>query len=167
MALERGSSLGGGYLLPVTVVDDRGQTKLIYRTEGYVSFAEYNFHGDLYRVFRALKSYVRKIYEAQDMLLSAERIFRSPAMVFVSAADQGVRVVYGEQGARESAHSAYGQALVPMLAKLSEKKSVTGAKPAMEQLAAKIRTANPGYEGALRVIEAVERRWNYTQPVGL
>jgi predicted ATP-grasp superfamily ATP-dependent carboligase len=37
----------------------------------------------------------------------------------------------------------------------------------MEQLMAKLRTANPDYEAALRIIESVERRWNYVQPVGL
>ncbi|MDR0596456.1 MAG: hypothetical protein LBG50_02835, partial [Clostridiales Family XIII bacterium] len=167
MALERGSmDCGGGYLLPVTIADVDGGTRLIYRTEGCVSFAEYNFHGDLSRLFRALKSYVRKICEAQDMLLRTERIFRSPGKVFLCADSQCVRLVYGERGEAKGNAGAYCRALYPALAKLAEKKEITGAKPAMEQLMAKLRTANPDYEAALRIIESVERRWNYVQPVG-
>jgi hypothetical protein len=36
----------------------------------------------------------------------------------------------------------------------------------MTQLAKKIRSANPDYGDVIKIIESVERRWNYMQPVG-
>jgi hypothetical protein len=168
IALEHGGlSDENNYILPVTVAEEGGRIKLLYRTDGYITFAEYNFHGDLYRMFRAIKGYVRKIYEAQDMLLRPDRIFRSADSVFVSTIDCNVRIVYGGQSAPHSASGAYNDALMPLLADLSEKKGITGAKPAMVQLAKKIRSVNPDYETALHIIESVERQWNYMQPVGV
>jgi hypothetical protein len=159
--------LGAGkFLLPATIVEDADGTRLMYRTEGFVTFREYGFHGDLYRMFRAVKGYVRKIYEAQDMLLRPGRIFRSGDRAFVSAEDCGVRLAYGAEDAEGSAYDVYTEALMPVLSELSAKSSVTGAKTAMTQLAKKIRSANPDYETAIRLIESVERRWNYMQPVG-
>jgi len=167
IALERGGQheeSKNGFILPVTVAEEEGRVKLLYRTEGYITFAEYNFHGDLYRLFRAIKGYVRKIYEAQDMLLSPNRIFRSADRVFVSAADCRTRIVYGAQGTPHGVLGAYSDALIPVLTELAEKKGITGAKPAMAQLAKKIRTSNPDYETALHMIESVERQWNNMQP---
>jgi hypothetical protein len=171
IALSRSA---GSFLLPVTIADGDGRVRLMYLTEGYVTFREYGFHGDLYRVFRALKSYIMKIYEAQDMLLRPERIFMSGDKVFVSSEDCGVRITYGAEDPQAGAngasanrtYGAYTGALLPVLAELSAKPSVTGAKQAMTQLAKKIRAANPDYETAVKIIESVERRWNYMQPVG-
>jgi hypothetical protein len=36
----------------------------------------------------------------------------------------------------------------------------------MTQLAKKIKSVNPDYETAIKLIETVERQWNYMQPVG-
>jgi hypothetical protein len=163
IALERGSD---GFLLPVTIAEDESGMRLMYRTEGFIAFSEYGFHGDLYRMFRALKGYVGKIYEAQDILLRPGRIFRTGDRVFVSAEDCGVRVVYGAKDAEPGVYGAYTEALMPVLAELSAKAGVTGAKAAMTQLAKKIRSVNPDYETAIKLIESVERRWNYMQPVG-
>jgi hypothetical protein len=163
IALERGSD---GFLLPVMIAEDETGTKLMYRTEGFITLGEYSFHGDLYRMFRTLKGYVGKIYEAQDMLLRPGRIFRTGDRVFVSAEDCGVRAVYGAEDVAASAYGAYTEALMPVLAELSAKAGVTGAKAAMTQLAKKIRSANPDYETAVKLIESVERMWNYMQPVG-
>jgi hypothetical protein len=101
------------------------------------------------------------------MLLSPARLFRSADRVFVSASDKGVRMVYGEQTEADGVSGAYTDSLMPVLACLSEKKGITGAKPAMAQLAKNIRTANPDYEAALHIIESVERQWNYMQPAGV
>jgi hypothetical protein len=163
MALESG---GDGFLLPVTLSESGGAVRLMYLTEGFITLREYGFHGDLYRMFRALKGYAGKIYEARDMLLRPDRVFRSGDMVFVSAEDCGVRIVYGAIGAEGSAYGIYTESLMPILAEMSAKIGVTGAKTAMTQLAKKIRVANPDYETAIKLIESVERRWNYMQPVG-
>jgi hypothetical protein len=164
MALELGA---GEFLLPATIAYEGGRTKLMYQTEGFVTVKEYGFHGDLYRLFRALKGYVRDIYAAQDMLLSPGRLFRTGDRVFVSTEDCAVRVAYGAQEPERSAYGHYTEALMPLLAELSAKAGVTGAKSAMMQLAKKIKAANPGYETAIKLIESTERRWNYMQPVGI
>jgi hypothetical protein len=163
MAIERGAD---DFLLPVTVVDDGGRTRLLYLTDGFVALREYGFHGDLYRVFRAMKRYVAKVREAQDMLLRPDRVFRSGDMVFVSAEDCGVRLLYGADVPGGSPYGVCTEALIPLLAELSGKTGITGAKPAMIQLAKKIKTVNPDYETAIKLIESVERQWNYMQPVG-
>lgn len=188
----------GEFLLPVTVVRDDGGIRLLYVTEGYLTVPEYGFHGDLYRMFGVLRSYVRKIYEAQDMLLRPALLFTAPERIFVSADDCAVRLVYGDRGdaaaaaqaeaaqaaeaapaaptaqaapnpadRKETMYGAYTEALMPLLSALAGKKSVTGARTAMTQLAKKIRTSNPDYGTALRIIESVERQWNYMQPAGI
>jgi hypothetical protein len=168
IALERGA---GEFLLPVTIAEEGGRMKLMYRSEGFVALGDYGFHGDLYRVFRALKRYAAKIRDAQDMLLRPDRVFVSGDKVFVDAEDQGVRLLYGANKAdgapgKSIAYGVYTEALIPLLAELSAKAGITGVKAAMTQLAKKIKTVNPDYETAIKILESVERQWNYMQPVG-
>ncbi|MDR2162631.1 MAG: hypothetical protein LBO70_01600 [Clostridiales Family XIII bacterium] len=163
IAIERDA---GNFLLPVTIVEDNGLVRLIYRTDGFVALRDHDFHGDLYRVFRTVKGYAAMIYKAQDMLLRPDRIFLSGDRVFVSSDDCGVRIVYGALCEEVSAYGAYTKALMPILAELSTKVGITGTKAAMTQLAKKMKAVNPDYEAAIRLIESVERRWNYMQPVG-
>jgi hypothetical protein len=163
MAIERGA---GDFLLPMTLIDDGERTRLAYLTDGFVALRDYGFHGDLYRVFRAMKCYALKVREAQDMLLRPDRLFRTGDKVFVSAEDCGVRLLYGADAPGGSSYGVCAEALIPVLGELSVKKGITGAGPAMTQLAKKIKTANPDYETTIKLIESVERQWNYMQPVG-
>jgi hypothetical protein len=163
VALER---VEGGCLLPFTISDDGINVKLMYLTEGFITFGEYDFHGDLYRMFRAVKGLAGRVFEVQDMLLRADRLFKSGDRVFISAKDCGVKMVYGAEKREGSVYGVYAEALIPVLAELSAKTMVTGAKPAMTQLAKKIRSSNPDYGNVIKIIESVERRWNYMQPVG-
>ncbi|MDR1291975.1 MAG: hypothetical protein LBJ91_01060 [Clostridiales Family XIII bacterium] len=162
-ALERAE---GVCLLPLTIADDDGGVKLMYLTEGFVTFREYDFHGDLYRMFRAVKGLAGRLLEVQDMLLGAGRVFKTGDRVFISARDCDVRMAYGAEKTEGGVYGVYAETLIPVLAELSAKAMVTGAKPAMTQLAKKIRSANPDYGNVIRIIESVERRWNYMQPVG-
>jgi hypothetical protein len=166
-ALENAES---GCLLPLTISDgERGNecgVKLMYRTEGFITFREYGFHGDLYRMFRAVKGLAGRVFEVQDMMLRADRVFKSGDRVFISARDCGVKMVYGAEKTEGGVYGVYAETLIPVLAELSAKTMVTGAKPAMTQLAKKIRSANPDYGDVIKIIESVERRWNYMQPVG-
>jgi hypothetical protein len=181
-AMEQGA---GSFLLPLTMATGGGRVKLMYQTEGYVTFAGYNFHGDLYRMFRAVKALAGKVFETQNMMLRPDRLFTSGDRVFVSASDCGVRMVYGAgvgcadaghadvdgaDGPTASAHGgaygAYTATLLPVMAELASKTGVTGANTAMVQLATKLKSANPGYEDTIKIIESTERRWNYMQPVG-
>jgi hypothetical protein len=162
-ALERAE---GKCLLPLTISDDGREVKLMYLTDGFITFGEYDFHGDLYRMFRAVKGLAGRVFEVQDMMLSAGRVFKSGDKVFVSAEDCGVKMVYGAEKKEGSVYGVYAETLIPVLAELSAKTMVTGAKPAMTQLAKKIKSANPDYGNVIKIIESVERRWNYMQPVG-
>jgi hypothetical protein len=162
-ALERAE---GECLLPLTVADDGDEVKLMYLTEGFVTFREYGFHGDLYRMFRAVKGLAGRVFEAQDMMLSTGRLFKSGDRVFISAKDCGVKLVYGAEKTEGGVYGVYAETLIPVLAELSAKTMVTGAKPAMTQLAKKIRSANPDYGEVIKIIESIERKWNYMQPVG-
>jgi hypothetical protein len=162
-ALERAES---ACFLPFTITDDGEDTKLMYLTEGFITFKEYDFHRDLYRMFRAVKGLAGRIFEVQDMMLRADRIFKSGDTLFISANDCGVKVVYGAEKKEGGVYGVYAETLIPALAELSSKTAVTGAKPAMTQLAKKIKSANPDYENVIKIIESVERRWNYMQPVG-
>jgi hypothetical protein len=162
-ALERA---GGEFLLPLTIADDGDHVKLMYLSEGFITFREYDFHGDLYRMFRAVKALAGRVFEAQDRMLRPGRMFRSGDRVFISSKDCDVRMIYGADGTDGRAYGVYAETLMPVLAELSAKSMVTGAKPAMTQLAKKIRLVNPDHWDTIKIIESVERRWNYMQPVG-
>jgi hypothetical protein len=162
-ALERAEN---GCLLPFTISDDGSDVKLMYLTEGFITLGEYDFHGDLYRMFRAVTGLAGRVFEVQDMMLSTGRIFKSGDRVFISAKDCSVKMIYGAEKKEGGVYGVYAETLIPVLAELSTKTMVTGSKPAMTQLAKKIRSANPDYANVIKIIESVERRWNYMQPVG-
>jgi hypothetical protein len=163
IVLERCAS---GILLPVSCVCEVGRVCLLYATEGYVSLAEHGFRGDLASVFRALKGYAHCLTDAQDMLLQPEKVFRDAERIFIRAADGAVRAVYGRLDGDEGGGTkgAYVTAMLPLLGELSKRTDIVGAKAAMTQTAKKIRSANPGSNELLKILEMTERQWNCIQP---
>jgi hypothetical protein len=155
--LER---LDDGFMLPVTVVDEAGETYLLYLTDGYTALNEY-VPRDLSDVFRAARSFVMGMMEGRDRLLEPRRFFMMPDCVFIRNGTTDAGLLFGDSGEDKGTDA---DLTLPVLQELAGLRHIVGAKSAISQITEQIQNGNPGFADIRRIIEAAEREWHCIQP---
>ncbi|MDR1028627.1 MAG: hypothetical protein LBL63_04330 [Clostridiales Family XIII bacterium] len=156
-ALERA---GGGFLLPVTLVEGADGTRLLYRTDGYTALSEYA-PPDLTAVFEIARSFILRLTEGRDRLLDPRGFFVSPDAVYVRGDLPEIGLIFGMRGASAATDA---DLAMPVLDALSESRHIVGAMSAVGRIADRIRDVNAGFPDMRRIIDAVEREWRRIQP---
>ncbi|MDR1953996.1 MAG: hypothetical protein LBQ21_05915 [Clostridiales Family XIII bacterium] len=155
--LER---LDDGFMLPVTVVDEAGETYLLYRTDGCTALNEYEPR-DLSDVFCVARSFVMGMMEGRDRLLDPRKFFVTSDRVFIRDGATDMGLLFGDSGEEKGADA---ELILPILRELSGLRHIVGAKSAISRITEQLQNGNPGFADICKIIEAAERDWHCIQP---
>ncbi|MDR0424145.1 MAG: hypothetical protein LBH39_01575 [Clostridiales Family XIII bacterium] len=154
-------------LLPCVVFDNMGRRALHYGAAGYTPLGEFCV-GSLDQALGLLYMIPQTVGEAEDWLLSAEKLSLAADGVYIGATSPGpgagaiireVRLIYGFPG-RKPFRTQYAELLETM----ASWGHIPGLGAASRQIGERIQIENPGMRALLRIVEAARREWNLIQP---
>jgi hypothetical protein len=153
------SSGNCGALLPCVVLRQGGARVLSYDTTGCVPFASHAPAG-LDGTLDVLYQTALAALEAEDYMLTAEKVSLTEETIYVDSKTGEVRLVYGLPPA-----GPFRGRFEALLGRVGSWGHVTGMGAAAAQISQRIANENPDIRGMLRIIETVRKEWNIIQPI--
>jgi hypothetical protein len=147
-----------GALLPCVALRQGGARVLSYDTTGCVPFAMRapGLDGTLDVLYQAALAAL----EAEDYMLSAEKISLTEETIYIDSRSGEVRLVYGLPPA-----GAFRGRFEALLERVGAWEHVTGMRAAAAQILQRMSKENPDIRGMLRIVETVRKEWNIIQPI--
>lgn len=144
--------------LDVSFREDEEGEKYVYKTEGYIRFAKYEFAElDMYLSF--MHELIISLDECEDYLMCAGKVMLDEESIYIHHKTGKVRLMYGGDGSAE---------LIPVMRDFFNlqlgRKNILGSSVALKQILDKMDEQNPDLYDLLKILEEVRREWNNIQP---
>lgn len=148
-------------ILPVTIIRTDGKERLIYMTEGYTPIYSCRF-SSLGQMFDTIRSFLKALSDAENHILSPSRISSHPAEVFIDRRIGAAGLIFRDDAADGA--PGVSQRLLPILEGWKGQSHIVGAPGAMEELSRQIIERQPDTAEILKLVEALELKWNRIYP---